>query len=223
MNESKRMKILPLFILSLIISHLSYGVLVITEVMSVSAGSGATNGDWFEITNTGSNSINLNNYVWNDSTDLRSDATLFPSLTINSGESIVIVDENNGNMPDWSSSWDLSGNTNIYGKETFIPFGPTGDDFSGLGSSGDSIYIWDSSEQLIISLSFGEATEGFSFQWDTNGNYLGLSTLGVNGASSNGNDVASPGIAVPEPSSYALVSGFLILFVALIKRKRSSY
>ena len=84
---------------------------------------------------------------------------------------------------------------------------------------GPSCRLW----LLIISLSFGEATEGFSFQWDTNGNYLGLSTLGVNGASSNGNDVASPGIAVPEPSSYALVSGFLILFVALIKRKRSSY
>ena len=212
------MKFLPLLSISLLISSLSYGNIVITEVMSVSAGSGATNGDWFELTNAGSSSINLNNYVWNDSNDVRSDATLFPNLTINSGESIVIVDENDGNMPDWSSSWGLSSNSNIFGKETFIPFGPTGDDFSGLGGSGDSIYIWNSSEELVTSISFGAGTDGFSFQWDTNGNYLGLSSLGLNGAISNGNDIASPGIAIPETSTYSLALGLITLLIALIKR-----
>ena len=97
------MKILPLLLLSLFLTPLSHGILVITEVMAQSAGSGPTNGDWFELTNAGSNSINLSNYVWNDSSDVRADATLFPNISINSGESIIIVDENNGNMPDWSN------------------------------------------------------------------------------------------------------------------------
>ena len=56
-----RMKILPLLLLSLFLTPLSHGILVITEVMSQSAGSGPTNGDWFELTNAGSNSINLSN------------------------------------------------------------------------------------------------------------------------------------------------------------------
>ena len=214
------MKTLPLLIFSFFITTITHGFLVITEVMSDSAGSGATNGDWFELTNTGSSTVSLENYVWNDSPDLRSDATLFPNLTINPGESFVIVDENNSNIPDWSSSWNLTDNTNVYGKESFLPFGPTGDDFSGLGGSGDSIYIWDSTEELIISLSFGAASEGFSFQWNTNGNYLGLSSFGINGASNNGNDVASPGIAIPESSTFALIIGLLVLSFTSIKRKR---
>ena len=108
----------------------------------------------------------------------------------------------------------------VYGKETFLPFGPTGDDFSGLGSSGDSIFIWDSSENLIVSISFGPAVEGFSFQWDTNGTYLGLSSLGINGAISNGNDIASPGVAIPEPSTYALTFGLIILLFVFMKHRR---
>ena len=108
------MKLLPLFFITTLLSPFSYGSLVITEVMSQSAGSGPTNGDWFELTNTGPNSINLNNYVWNDSNDVRADATLFPNITINSGESFVIVDENNGNMPDWSSSWNLTSSSRIW-------------------------------------------------------------------------------------------------------------
>ena len=209
------MKLLPLLIITLISVNLSFGNIVITEVMSDSAGSGATNGDWFEITNVGPSAINLNGYVWNDSADILDDATLFPNLTINSGESIVIVDENAGNMPDWSASWGLS--ENVYGKEDFLPFGPGGDDFSGLGGSGDIINIWDTSESITTSVSFGEATEGFSFQWDTSGNYLGLSSLGVNGSYSNGDDVASPGI-VPEPSTYALLLGMIAFIFTALRR-----
>ena len=90
----------------------------------------------------------------------------------------------------------------------------------GLGGSGDEINIWDSSaSNLILSVSFGAATEGFSFQWDTSGNSLGLSTNGLNGAYSNGNDIASPGSVIPEPSTYALILASLVFVFRLYKRK----
>ena len=215
------MKILPHLLFLFYSFSISQASLLITEVMSDSAGSGATNGDWFELTNIGSSAVNLDGYVWNDSSDILDDATLFPNIIINAGESIVIVDENAGNIPEWANAWGLSGASNVYGKEDFLPFGPSGDDFSGLGGSGDIINIWDTSESIVMSVTFGEATEGFSFQWGTNGNYLGLSSDGVNGSYTNSvGDVASPGSAVvPEPSTYALILGLASLIFILRNKK----
>ena len=80
----------------------------------------------------------------------------------------------------------------------------------------------------VASVTFGSSTEGVSFEWGTNGNSLGLSALGENGAVMAcddgsgmvaGTDVGSPGSAVvPEPAGWALMV-CLMLGLAPLRRR----
>ncbi|RYD17327.1 MAG: lamin tail domain-containing protein, partial [Verrucomicrobiaceae bacterium] len=59
----------------------AHGQLVITEVMAASAhGATNANGDWWELTNTGSSAVSLNNYKWDDTpTPADPSASNFPA------------------------------------------------------------------------------------------------------------------------------------------------
>lgn len=199
--------------------------LVITEVMSSSQHSGPANGDWFELTNTGA-PIDLTGYYWDDNGPSGNDGALFPSITIGTNETIVIVDESNANLPSFIAAW--GGGFTAYSSEDFG--GP--DNFSGLGSGGDQIEIWSSDPNgnpmpnLVASASFGAADGlGSSFEWFTDGTADGFSVAGQygaymaldDGAGNAGIDVGSPGIAVPEP---ATISMFVVGGIALIRRRR---
>ena len=193
--------------------------LVITEVMSSSAHDGGlANGDWWELTNTGDMAVNLTGYYWDDDGPMGNDGALFGNITIGAGESLVVVNESDQDA--FEDAW--GGGFNAYGTDNFG--GP--DDFSGLSSNGDQIELWDDdpnanpNANLVASVSFGAAMEGFSFEWSTLGNFLGFSEVGVNGAfqaiddgveddmdPNDGVDVGSPGVAVvPEPASLAILS-----------------
>lgn len=204
----------------------SHGALVITEVMSNSDHpGGAANGDWFEITNAGTTSIDLTNYYWDDGGPSANDGALFPSLVINPGQSIVIVDENLTNLVGFVAAWG-GGFTAVSGASFTGP-----NTFSGLDAGGDQIQIWDANPNagpanLVASVTFGDsAGGGRSFEWDLAGNSLGFSAVGENGAflaSGNGAggtgiDIGSPGLAVPEPSAL-LLGGMGLL--ALVRRRR---
>ena len=103
--------------------------LVITEVMSNSAHPGGpANGDWFELHNSGSTSLDLTGYYWDDDGPSGNDGALFPSLSLGSGETIVIVDESTDNLADFVEAW--GGGFTAISKDDFS--GP--DDFSGLSS-----------------------------------------------------------------------------------------
>jgi hypothetical protein len=110
------------------------------------------------------------------------------------------------------------------------------DDFSGLSANGDLIELWDAdpnsnpAANLLAFVSFGDSTDGFSFEWDSAGNSLGLSVEGENGAflanndgadpAGVGLDVGSPGFAVtsvPEPSSVAILA---LTGLAFLRRRR---
>ena len=206
--------------------------LVITEVLSDSAHSGGVaNGDWWELTNTGSSSVDLTGYYWDDDGPTGNDGALFGDIIIAAGESIVIVSEDDDDL--FEQAW--GGGFNAYGETNFT--GP--DTFSGLSSNGDQIQLWDADPNagapfnLVASVSFGPATEGFSFQWSATGAFLGLSEFGVNGAftaiddgsddntrPNDGIDVGSPGIAtaIPEPGAATIaVIGFAL---AAVRRRR---
>lgn len=193
------------------------GALVITEVMSDSGGTGATNGDWFELTNTGAAAVDVTGYYWDDDGPAGNDGALFPGISIPAGGSVVIVDEGAGNLADWLVAW--GGGFTAISADDFA--GP--DTFSGLSSAGDQIEIWDADPNagpanLVASVTFGAATTGSSFEWDLAGNPLGLSVAGENGATTGTQgDIASPGSVVPEPS-IALLGGLGLL--GMLRRRR---
>lgn len=198
--------------------------IVITEVMSSSAHPGGTNNaDWFELTNTGVSAVNVTGWSWDDDSNTPDTATFGSLTSIAAGASVIISQETIGAESSWISNWGLSG-------VTVVNIG-SGGSVPGFSNAGDTIYIYDATDTLVTSVTFGAASSGFSFEWDASGNSLGLSAIGVNGAfqavsngaSAAGVDVGSPGFAVvPEPSTYAALAGFVMLGVALNRRRRQA-
>jgi hypothetical protein len=185
-----------LLALALLPASASNAALVITEVMS----SSSVTDDWWELTNTGSLAVDLTGYYWDDNGPSGADGALFGSFIINAGQSIIISQSTEA---EFSAVWG-SGIT-VFDQSFFT--GP--DTFSGLGSGGDQIELWDTDPNagpanLVANATFPAATTGFSFQWNQNGIDLGLSVAGENGAYAAGGDIGSPGVsAVPEPGSMA--------------------
>jgi hypothetical protein len=175
--------------------------LVITEVMSSSSHTAsAANGDWWELYNSGNSSIDLTGYSWDDNTATPGSAD-FNHITIGAGQAIIICQENTGAEQAWKDLWGAS-------DVTVINLGNTV--FQNFGSGGDEIHPFAPSSVQIASVSFGTATTGFSFEWDSAGNYQGIAVLGENGAfqatvaAGGGPDIASPGYVTPVPESGAL-------------------
>lgn len=196
---------------------------VITEVMSSSAhGGGTNNADWFELTNTGLSAADITGWSWDDDTVTPGSAGFGSITSIGAGRSIIFNGETLGAEASWISNWGLSG-------VTVVNLGGT--IFQSISTTGDQVNIYDASNSLVASVSFGTATTGFSFEWDSSGNFLGLSAIGENGAFqavSNGQttglgagvDVGSPGL-VPEPKTWALIGiGTSFMLWNLRRRRR---
>lgn len=206
--------------------------LIITEVMSNSDHpGGAGNGDWFEIYNNGASAVDLIGYSWDDDSNTAGTHT-FGSVTIAAGGFVLVVDENATLAPYWKDDvWGITApNVTVLDNATM--------DFSGFGSGGDSIYLYDASSNQVASVTFGDSdVGGKTFAWDASGNYLGFSTNGVNGAYVallDGNDgaaddnpalygvgidVGSPGV-VPEPATFAMlgIGGLMAMAIRRLNR-----
>jgi hypothetical protein len=206
--------------------------LFITEAMSNSShAGGAGNGDWFEIYNAGSTSVDLSNYSWDDDS-ATAGTHAFGNVSIAAGGFLLVVDENDTLIGNWIADvWGLTTSSSL------IVIGNGTDDFSGLGSGGDTIYLYDGADEVVSSFAFGDSTDGVSFEWDFAASEVNISTLGENGAYtalldgnddagddtpslySAGSDIASPG-AIPEPATYAAIFGALALSIAIVRRQK---
>ena len=185
--------------------------LIITEVMSSSAHpSGTANGDWFELYNNGPTAIDLTNYSWDDDSNIP-DTAGFGGKTIAAYSTLIVNQETVGSEAAWRTDWGIGAGVNV------INLGGSG--LPGFNNTGDTIYIYDATDALVTSVTFGAATLGYTFEWSTTGVSLGLSVIGENGAfraaedgaTGTGIDVGSPGV-VPEPGTLSLsVAGMLLL------------
>lgn len=208
------MKLLNQFCLALAATLSAHADLVITEVMSSSSHpAGYNNGDWWELTNTGASSVDLSDYYWDDGDGFQVDGARFPAITLAAGESILIVDEDEADIPDFVASW--GGGFRAFGRDQFLlPFAGSFNDFSGLGSGGDRVDLYNPTGTLVATVEFGVASPGQSFVWATDGTYLGLSSPGAlnsqtaltDGAGDVGTDQGSPGLAfgssAPAPPAF---------------------
>src|SRR2546422_7472565 len=167
----------------------------ITEVMSsASTNLGPTlvvqASDFWELTNFGTNPVDLRGYKWNDNAGglLAADPLPFPGLSIGPGESIIFMESNSIALtsPDqFRTSWNLPAT-----QKVVLYIG------NGLSSSGDGVRVWDGADQLVDTVDFASADRGRSFVYDPLTGVFGLnSTNGVAGAfkASTADDVGSPG------------------------------
>jgi predicted extracellular nuclease/plastocyanin len=164
--------------------------LAITEVMS---GSNLPNTnaspDWWELTNYGSDPINLEGFSWDDDRELPG-AITFPNITILPGESFVIFRGNSANEPLLDSIWGLGG------KVTIISANEMNGTYPNLNQSGDKVVLYDTSAVPveICKVQFVNALSGVSVEFDTNCVIIGNAQNGLRGAyTSIGGDIGSPG------------------------------
>lgn len=186
--------LVPLLMALLPVAHAD---LVITEAMPKSAHTLATiDGDWWELTNTGTSAVNLSGYTWDDTpTPLLPSISYFPNVTIQPGESIIILQEAVANVATWKTAWGL-GATQVLSRDLFLG----GEAFSGLTEAGDEVNLYDPFGNLVAHAEFGTVPVGQSAAFLRDGTPIyGLtSTVGEHGAAASTQspaDVGSPGDA----------------------------
>ena len=192
----------PILLLALL-SLSARADLVITEVMSSSAhtkpatGTGL-NGDWWELTNTGTSAVSLDGYYWNDNDGVT--PSYFPSgISIAPNQSIIILEDPLGTqVGSWKIAWGLSASTTVLSSFLFPVTIAGSQKFSGLGGPGDSVILFNPIGTVVAEVKFGAAVAGRSFVYheDSTPIYNQTSTSGRNGAYSSTvspADVGSPG------------------------------
>jgi len=164
--------------------------LAITEVMANSNDANtAVNGDWFEVTNYGSTSVDLAGFSWDDNS-WNAGTVIFPSITVAPGEAIVVAQIDAANEAAFRSTWNLGPWVQVLVNEDFTSAQPA------FSANGDGVALFDTSATPIeiCRAEYTTALAGFSAEFDTTCTYLGNASVGVRGAySSTGGDVGSPG------------------------------
>ncbi|MFZ4721168.1 MAG: lamin tail domain-containing protein, partial [Ilumatobacteraceae bacterium] len=179
--------------------------LLVSEVSPWSSGNSPYLSDWFELTNTGTTSVNLSGYKMDDnSNDFAQSVALTGVTTLAPGQSAVFLE--NGNPAAVAASFI----TTWFGGVAPAGFalGTYSGGGVGLSSGADAVNIFDGLGNRVTGISFGTSTTGRTFD-NTAG--LGSTTLplplvttlnsvGVNGAitSSSGTEIGSPGRKVPS-------------------------
>jgi len=193
--------------------------LAITEVMTAEADS--SHPDWWELTDFGTNAVNLTGYSWNDDSHsgfAGADTTPFAGVTIHPGESIIFTEPGTAitSATDFRTWWGISGSVQVVMLGAGDP---------GLGASGDSVRLWSTNVAALGANTNGldldqnsiflvdkvdtlPAPKGRSLICNTNNGTFGITnTTGVNGAftAATTADVGSPGIASTNPGPSVIV------------------
>jgi hypothetical protein len=195
--------------------------LAITEAMSSEATTftqgGVTNAvlansDYWELSNFGTNAIDLSGYKMADEGAGLGGAysAPFDGLTIGAGETIQFVQDSVNTTGQAVRDWwgpGLSTGVRIVFYHNY-----------GLSANGDGMSVWDANDNLVDHAHIDAATQGTSFTYSPITGVFGIpSTNGIGGAfqAATTDDVGSPGVTtgpVPlmitlQPTNLTVVSG----------------
>jgi hypothetical protein len=171
--------------------------LAITEVHSSEGTTGAPeiHADWFELTNFGTQPVDLTGWILNDTTGgVTTGAVTLGALSIAAGESIVFVEGLEAQV--FRNWWGSS----VGEAVQIVTYSATG---IGLSSSGDGIRLWAAGATAdtapALSVDFGPAgASTATFTYDqTTGDLTARSVAGVRGAFAalDNGDAGSPGVS----------------------------
>lgn len=184
----------------------AHAQLAITEVMSSASNLQGTNRvtphpDFWELTNFGTNTVDLADYRFSDSAGLSeqnmaADAVMFAGRSIAPMESIILVQRNDAftNAAQFRSWW---GDANLPAHLQIFTYPDQGRSFN---SSRDAVQLWQitpTQTTLVHRVELYVAQRGVTFTYDPATGFLdSLSTLGERGTfkAVEANDVGSPGI-----------------------------
>lgn len=148
------------------------------------------NSDFWELTNYGTNAVDLYGYSMSDSSE--DDKYSLPGGFIQAGESIVFVrnrpTQNEAQFRLW---WGACVGSNVQIRFYSKP---------GFSGNGDGIRVWDSYYNLVDSADFPVATRGISFINDPDTGIFGATSAlddGLTCQAETAPDIASPGRATP--------------------------
>jgi len=151
--------------------------------------------DWWELTNTGNEPVNLCGYRWDDATgNIGGGPTITNAVIIQPGESVIFLE---GRTPEFFTAW--WGASNLPPGLQFVSYTA-----NGLSFDSDEINIWNPTamddSDWIDQVNFATATAGASFWFDIEACPIsGIASLtsieGECGAirSAQGCDIGSPG------------------------------
>ena len=222
MTGLKMKRITLAFLVCGLMANPLLGQLAVTEIMWKSGHpeadpntllGGQGNGDWFELTNFGTDPINLEGYLFDDNDQLfGNDYAIWPAIELQPNETIIVLRESDSN-DGWRDVWGIDPAIRVLAE----CLSSGGDTFSGLSSGGDELNIYaptaidsegfPTGEAPIISITLPPATTGFSQAWDANGADLGLSVDGMFGAYTALDDGSETGTVGTDVASPAYVEG----------------
>jgi len=175
--------------------------LIISEVAPWSSGNSPVGADWFEVSNIGTNPVNITGWKVDDSSATNTLAALLNGVTnIAPGESVIFLETATlaATKAAFLANW--------FGANvpTNLQVGAYSGTGLGLGTGGDGVCLFDTNGLIVARLNFGASPAGPSFSTfdnavginGTNANVARLSTPRTYGsfiAANDPNEIGSPG------------------------------